>query len=426
VRRSTCFLVLVLTLNIAHPVPAGELSRDEAVAQALREVPGGKVLSVEREKENGAVVWSLDVRSKDGKHVFELQFEVATGKLVARKEESADEQKKEAEQDRKEASSKSTHYRLGKSISVGGEGGWDYIVFDRDAKRLFVAHSDRVNVVDAATGKSAGEIPGTNGVHGIALAADFGKGFTSNGRSKNVTVFDLKTLEVQKTIETTGENPDAILYDLPTHRVFTFNGRGNNTTAIEASSGSVAGTIGLGGKPEFAVSDGEGGLFVNIEDTNEIVSIDARALTVRARWPIAPCEEPTGLALDAKKNRLFAGCSNKMMAVIDSKSGKVVTTVPIGDGNDAVVFDATRSLVLASNGDGTLTVVREDSPGSFKVVQTVKTKEGARTMTLDDGSGKIYLPAAKYGKALPATPDRPHPRPSIVPGSFEILVVSAQ
>ncbi len=271
--------------------------------------------------------------------------------------------------------------------------------------------------------QAIGDIPDTPGVHGIALANDLDRGFTSNGREGSVTIFDLKTLKVINKVQSVGQNPDAILFDPATKRVFTFNGRSHDSTAIDAASGNIVGKIDLGGKPEFGVSTGEGELFVNLEDKSELLALDPKALKVKSRWPLAPCESPSGLAMDTKNRRLFVGCDNKMMAVVNADTGKVVTTLPIGDGVDADGFDPELKLAFASCGEGVLTVVKEDSPEKFSVLQNLKTVRGARTMALDSKTHRVYLVTAKFGSAPPATADQPHPRPSILPDTFEVLVV---
>jgi DNA-binding beta-propeller fold protein YncE len=314
-------------------------------------------------------------------------------------------------------------YRLNGSIAIGGEGGWDYIKADAAAHRLYVSHGTQVEVVDSATRKVIGTIPDTPGVHGIALANELGRGFISAGRTNSVTVFDLKTLATLATVKTTGDNPDAIAYEPTTKRVFTFNGRGANATAIDAASNQVVGTIPLEGKPEFAVADGKGAMFVNIEDKSELVEFDARTLAVKARWPLAPCEEPSGLAIDPATRRLFSVCGNSMMAVVDADSGRVITTLPTGKGTDAAAFDPATRLAFASNGEGTLTVVHEESADKLTVLGNVATKRGARTMALDETTHTIYLPTAQFGPPPSPTPEHPRPRPSIVPGTFELLVV---
>ena len=321
-------------------------------------------------------------------------------------------------------------YRVLQKYEVGGEGRWDYLIVDAEARRLYVTRQTHVMVLDADSGKVVGDIPETEGVHGVALAPEFGRGFTSNGRANTATIFDLKTLKVIDTV-TTGENPDAILFDPFTKRVFTFNGRSKDATAFDPESGKVLGTIPLEGKPEFAVSDGKGQVFVNIEDKSEVVRIDPKELKVTARWPLAPGEEPSGLALDAKNRRLFAVCGNEKMVVLDADSGKVVTTLPIGKGTDAAAFDPETGYAFSSNGDATLTVVHEDDPAHFTVAQTVETQRGARTMALDPKTHKVFLPTARFEApasapaSAPATsaPTTGRARPTPVPGSFAILVV---
>lgn len=314
-------------------------------------------------------------------------------------------------------------YHVTRTIAVGGDGGWDYPTADPGAHRLYLSHGTLVNVVDTETGALVGTIPDTQGVHGIAIAPDLGRGYVSSGRANTVTVFDLKTLAVLATIKVTGENPDAICFDPFTRRVFTFNGRSSNATAIDTASNQVVGTIALPGKPEFAASDGKGRMFVNIEDKSLIVAFDPKTLAVVAQWSIAPCEEPSGLALDREHRRLFAVGGNKLMAVVDADSGKLVATVPIGEGPDGVAFDPGTGLAFSANGEGTLTVVREDSPEKFSVVATVTTRRGARTITLDEKTHRLYLPTAEFGPPPSPTAERPHPRPSVVPGSFVVLVV---
>lgn len=313
--------------------------------------------------------------------------------------------------------------RVVKTYKLGGDGGWDYLTVDPESHHLFISRSTHVMVVDSETGKPVGDIPDTPGVHGIALANDLGRGFTSNGREGTVSIFDLKTLKPISKVQSVGENPDAILFDPATKRVFTFNGRSHDSTAIDAASGNVVGKIELGGKPEFGVSTDQGELFVNIEDKSELVALDPKELKVKSRWPLAPCESPSGLAIDKKNRRLFVGCDNKMMAVVNADNGKVITTLSIGDGVDADRFDAQNKLAFASCGEGVLTVVKEDSPEHFSVAQNVKTLRGARTMELDPKTHKIYLVTAEFGPPPAATAEQPHPRPSILPDTFEVLVV---
>src|SRR3954468_12650168 len=314
-------------------------------------------------------------------------------------------------------------YHVTATYKVGGEGGWDYLTADASARRLYISRGTHVIVLDLDSGKNVGDIPDTPGVHGIALALDLGRGFTSNGRENTVTVFDMKTLKPVGEKIKVGENPDAILFDPATKRVFTFNGRSHDSTAIDAASGTIVGKVELGGKPEFGVSTSQGEIFVNIEDKSELLALDPKQLKVKSRWPLAPCESPSGLAMDKKNRRLFVGCDNKMMAVVNADTGKVITALPIGDGVDADRFDPETKLAFASCGEGVLTVIKEDSPDKFTVAQNVTTERGARTMALDLKEHKIYLVTAKFGPAPAATAEQPHPRPSILPGTFEVLVV---
>jgi WD40 repeat protein len=313
-------------------------------------------------------------------------------------------------------------YHVIKTYNVGGEGGWDYLTADPAARRIYISRGTHVMVLDADSGKSVGDIPDTPGVHGIALAPELGRGFTSNGREGTVSIFDIKTLQTSNKVKV-GENPDAILYDPATKRVFTFNGRSHDSTAIDAASGKVLGTIKLDGKPEFAASDAKGEIFVNIEDKSELTAIDPNKLEVKAVWPLAPCTEPTGLSIDRKHRRLFVGCDNKMMAVVDADSGKVVATPEIGEGVDATRFDPETGLAFASCGeDGVLTVVKEESPEKF-TAENVPTEKGARTMALDEKTHNVFAVTAKFGPPPPATTDNPHPRRTILPDTFVVLVV---
>ncbi len=314
-------------------------------------------------------------------------------------------------------------YHVIQTYQLGGDGGWDYLTFDKASNRLFISRSTHVIVMDADSGKVVGDIPDTPGVHGIALAPEFGRGFVSNGRDNSVTVFDLSNLKVLSKIKV-GENPDAILYDPASKRAFTFNGRSHDVTAIDAAKGAVVGTIKVDGKPEFSASDERGEIFVNIEDKSELMALDPNKLEVKARWPLAPCEEPSGLAIDRKNRRLFSGCGNKMMSVVDADSGKLVTTLPIGDGVDANAFDPETGLAFASCGEGVLTVVHEDSPDKFSVVENVPTARGARTMTLDPEKHRVFLVTAKFGPPPAPTAQQPHPWPSILPDTFVVMVMS--
>src|SRR6266478_3704341 len=313
-------------------------------------------------------------------------------------------------------------YHVIATYQLGGDGGWDYLTVDAAARRLYISRATHVMVVDADSGKSVGDIADTPGVHGIALAPELGRGFVSNGREGTVSIFDPKTLATSSKVKV-GDNPDAILYDSATKRVFAFNGRSQDATAIDATSGKVLGTIKLDGKPEFAASDGKGEIFVNIEDKSELTAIDPGKLAVKQSWPLAPCKEPSGLAMDVKNRRLFVGCDNKMMAVVNADTGKVLATPAIGDGVDATAFDDETGMAFASCGEGVLTVVREESPDKFSVAEHVPTQQGARTLALDSKTHKVWLVPAKFGPPPAATPDNPHPRRSIVPDTFVALVI---
>ncbi|MGH8121213.1 MAG: YncE family protein [Rudaea sp.] len=305
---------------------------------------------------------------------------------------------------------------------VGGTGGWDYLVADADARRVYVSRSDRVLVLDADSGKTIGEIANTSGVHGIALAPGLNRGYTSNGRADSVTVFDLKTLKTLAEIKVSGKNPDAILFDPATRHVFTFNGRSANASVIDTATDREIGTIALDGKPEFAATDGKGHVYVNIENKNELTAIDARAQKVLATWPLTGCEEPSGLAFDAAHQRLFSACGNARMIVTDSHNGKQVANLAIGKDVDAAAFDAQRHLVFASNGEGTLTVIHQDDADHYRVAENVATQKSARTLALDTKTHRLFLSAAEFGPAPAATPEHPHPRPPVIEGSFTILV----
>lgn len=312
-------------------------------------------------------------------------------------------------------------YHLLQKVPLGGEGFWDYLGIDPAARHLFISRGTHVMVVDADSYKVLGDIPDTPGVHGIAVASEFGRGFISDGQANQVTIFDLKTLKTTGTAKT-GEGPDGIIYDPGSKRVFTFNGHGKSATAIDAATGNVAGNIDLGGRPEFAAADGEGHVYNNLEDQSIELQIDSKNLKVLNRWPLAPCESPSGLAMDTEHRRLFVGCHNKMMAVLDADNGKVVATVPIGQGVDANRFDPGTQLAFSSNGDGTLTVVHEDSPDKYTVVDNVQTQRGARTMEVDPTTHKVYLVTAEFGPPPAGAQPGEHRRPSMVPGTFTLLV----
>ena len=315
-------------------------------------------------------------------------------------------------------------YHVIKTVPVGGDGGWDYVYVDSDARRVYVSRGTHTMVLDADTYAVVGDIPDTQGVHGIAIASDLGRGFTSNGRSNDVTVFDLKTLKPIGSNVKTDTNPDAILYEPVTKRIFTFNGGsrsgpgGKNATAINAPDGAVLGNIDLRGKPEFAAADGKGSVYANNEDSSELHHIDAATLKELHHWPLAPCKSPSGLAMDVKNRRTFSVCDEKVMAVVNVDTGKVVATPAICDGPDAAGYDPSSGYVFASCGDGNLTVIHQDSPDKYTVIENVPTKRSARTMGLDLKTHNIFLPAADFDP--PAPGER---RGKMKPGSFVIVVV---
>ncbi len=312
-------------------------------------------------------------------------------------------------------------FKVVQRVKLGGDGGWDDLIYDKDGHRLFITRASHVMVVDTKTLKTVGEIDGLNGIHGVALAPEFNRGFISNGGDNTVTIFDLMTLSKVDVVKV-GDRPDAIIYDPFSKRVFTFNARGHDSTAIDAARGKVVGTVPLGGKPEFAATDGKGKLYVNIEDTSQIAQVDVTKMTVLNTWPIAPCKEPSALAFDVDHHRLFSGCDNKTMAVVNSDSGKVVTTVPIGEGVDAGAFNPKTQEVFMSCGEGVLTVIHEDAPDKYSVRQTLATVKGARTMALDQETNVAYLVTAQREEKPPAAGQRP----AIIPGTFELIVVKPQ
>lgn len=315
-------------------------------------------------------------------------------------------------------------YSVAQRWPLGGAGGWDYLTLEASGARLFVSRSDHVDVIETVSGKSAGTIPNTAGVHGIALAPALMRGFTSNGRSDSVTAFELDTLHVIQEVSVSGKKPDAILYEPRHNHVITANGDSSNLTVLDATSLQVAATIALPGPPEFMATDAAGTVYVNIEtESGKLVAVDAKSLAIKATWPLPGCANPSGLALDSAHHRLFSVCENEIMAVTDSLSGKQVARVVIGRGPDAAVFDPALGLVFSSNGaDGTLTVIHQETPDVYKVVAILTTQISARTMALDPATHAIYLAAATLGAAPPATQEQPHPRGSIAPGSFSILI----
>ena len=288
-------------------------------------------------------------------------------------------------------------YSVVKKISISGQGSWDYLTVDEGARRLYVSHGTQVEVLDIDSLSAVGNIQKTPGVHGIAIAPELGRGFVSNGQASTVTIFDLKTLKPLGDVPT-GQKPDAIIFDPATSRIFAFNGGSNSATAIDAATGKVAGTVNLEGGPEFAAADGEGYVFNNLEDESQVVKINSRELKVEQRWPTAPCASPSSMAMDRANRRLFLGCRSKVMAVMNADTGQIITTLPIGDHVDATAFDAETKLIFNSNGEGTISVIHEDSPDKYSPVETVKTVPRAKTMALDPKTHRLFLSTAENGQ----------------------------
>lgn len=288
-------------------------------------------------------------------------------------------------------------YHVIKKIPIPGQGGFDYLTIDGSARRLYVSHGTQVEVLDVDSGAIVGKIPNTMGVHGIAIAPELGRGFVSDGQTATVTIFDLKTLKPIAEVPA-GKKPDAIIYDSATSQVFAFNGGSDSTTVISAADGKVVGTLDLGGGPEFAAADGDGYVFNNLEDQSKLVKINSKKLSVDERWPLAPCEAPSSMAMDRPNRRIFIGCRSKVMAVVDADSGKVITTVAIGDHVDASAFDPESKLIFNSNGEGTISIIHEDSPDTYSVVQTVKTLPRAKTLALDLQTHRVFLSTVEDGQ----------------------------
>jgi DNA-binding beta-propeller fold protein YncE len=316
--------------------------------------------------------------------------------------------------------------RVANRFPVEGDTGWDLLAVDAAGGRVFLSHGTMVQVVDEKTGKLLGSIGGMDRVHGIALAPDFKTGFATSGADNMVVIFDLASFAPVKKLSSTGTNPDAIIYEPVTQRVFAFNGRSNNATVIDAKTQTIAGTVALPGKPEMPAVDGSGMVFVNLEDTSMVTAIDAKTMTVKATWSLGPGKEPSGLAIDAKNHRLFSACDNQLMVVLDSHSGKVVTTVPIGERVDGAAFDPGLKRAYAPCGTGSLTVIQEKDANTFSVLENTTTQMGARTIAVDTRTHHLFSPAAEFGEMPAPTADNPHPRPPIKPGSFVLLDIEAR
>ena len=315
------------------------------------------------------------------------------------------------------------NFKVSKKISVAGDGGWDYLTVDNASQHLFVSHGDVVNVIDVKTDITIATIQDTKGVHGIAIVNDFNKAFITCGKDNTISVVDLTTFVLIEKVKIEGQKPDAIIYDKFSKYVFSFNGKSNDATVLDAKTNKIVKTIPFGGKPEFAVTNGNNLLYVNVKDKNEIKTVDTKTLEVTATFSVTPGDEPTGLAIDTKAHRLFSVCGNKMMLVLDSKTGKLIQNIPIGDGCDGVIFDAKNSLVFTSNGDGTMTVVKKESANKFTVVQTLVTQKGAKTIAINPTSKQLYMSTPEFGAKPEPTAENPKPRADIVPNSFTVLVV---
>jgi DNA-binding beta-propeller fold protein YncE len=315
----------------------------------------------------------------------------------------------------------SSSYRITHTYTLGGDGGWDYVVPDPPNHRLFIARQNRVMVVDEDTGKLLGEVTGIQGAHGTAVAEATGHGFATSGNDQSVLMFDLKTFKVLGRIPA-AEDADAILYDSASNRVFTLNGDAHSSTVIDPRAGKLITNIPLGGKPEYGASAGDGKVYANLTDTNEVVEIDAKTATVARRWSTAPCKQPVAMAIDTAHHRLFSGCRSGVMAVSDYQAGKVVTTVPIGTGVDGAGYDAASGNAFASNADGTLTVIHQDTPDQYSVLESVPTQQGSRNMGLDPTNHRVFVAAGKFGPA----PAGGRGRGPVLPGSFAVMVIEGQ
>lgn len=317
-------------------------------------------------------------------------------------------------------------FKVAKKINIPGNESWDYLAVDEVNQHLFVSHGSVVNVIDLKSNILITTIPDTKGVHGIAVANDLNKAFISNGKDNSVSIINLQTFELMEKVAIQGKNPDAILYDAFSKKVFTYNGKSNDATVLDAISNKELKSIALDGKPEFSVTNNKGLVYVNIEDKNEIKTIDATTLEVTNTWSIAPGEEPTGLAIDLETNRLFSVCGNNKMVVVDALNGKMVKTIPIGEGCDGVAFNPKNNLIFCSNGEGTITVVKEKNASTFSILETIKTQKGARTIALNKTTNQLYLSTANFGEKPKPTIENPNPRASIIPNTFSVLVIDTK
>jgi YVTN family beta-propeller protein len=404
-----------------------KISEDSALKVAHTRIPNGTVSSLELEREDGHLMYSMDVKVPGKSGIEELNVDAVDGRVLAQEHESPEAEAKEARDEAGSTDSASTEagsYHVSATNRLGGDGGWDYLTLDTASNRLFIARSDRVMVVDPGKGDVLGEITGLQRAHGVAFSYATGHGFATSGADSTVIMFDLATLKVLGRTMVDADD-DGILYDPASSRILTMNGDANTASVIDAASGRRIGTIPLGGKPEFAVSDGRGKVYANLEDRGYVVELDPKAMKVTRRWSIAPCESPTGMAIDAAHARIFSVCRNRLMAISDAAAGKVIATVPIGTGVDAARFDPATGNAFASNGDGSLTVVHETAPDSFRVVQTLQTIAGARTMELDPASHRLYTVGAEFEAASGSgTAANSRPRPRMKPGSFTLLTIT--
>ncbi len=317
----------------------------------------------------------------------------------------------------------SQNYHLANKISIEGDGGWDYLAVDNINQHLFVSHGNEVNVIDLKSDKTIATIPNTKGVHGIAIANDLNKAFITDGKDNAITIISLDTFDFISKVDINGQKPDAILYDEFSHKVFSYNAKSNDATILDAVTNKIIKVIPLGGKPEFSVTNSKGLIYVNIEDKNEIKTIDAKTLEVIATWSIAPGDEPSGLAIDLENNLLFSVCSNELIIIVNASNGKIVKTLPIGEGCDGVVFDPIKKLIFSSNGIGTITEIKVKNASDISVVETIKTQKSARTIALNKLTHQLYLSTADYGEKPVPTLENPKPRAAILPNTFSVLVV---
>ena len=320
---------------------------------------------------------------------------------------------------------KESSYKISRTFNLEGNGSWDLLTVDEVNERLFVSHNTMVQVVDLKDGKQIGVIGETKGVHGIAFALDLNKGFTSNGKDSSVTVFDLKSFKTILKVKVTGAKPDAILYDKFSQKVFVFNGKSANATVIDAKTNKVVATIVLEGTPELSVSDEKGRVYVNIETKNSIAVINATTLKIEQMWRVNPGEEPTAIAINNKTNRLYSVCGNKLMVIIDTKNGKLITTLPIGDHCDGVVFDPIKKRIFTSNGEGSITVVQEENENSYKIIETIKTQKGAKTIAINTVTNRLFLPVGEFGDTPTPTKEEPKPKPAIKPNTFKVIEIES-